>query len=211
LSRVPEHMTRAASGLVLIVVGVLAALGGDAVWQGRADVIREQELLRDLFEEFGENRERLLADIEWSQESKAAGSAWADAMLGTTSPPLDSVAQLWVLASDWGRFDPVTGSLRSVIDGGELNLIRNEDLRAAVAGWSDVAEEARLTSRDVSVQLAGQAPVALTLEPGGPHNAGGLAAIEVVRAFSEGSLSQLITLLEQLETIIAMIEQELAT
>ena len=180
-----ERVERAASGFVVIVVGVLVALSADAAWAERNDRSREQELLTDLLEEFRENKALLDRDIRLSADSRAAGDLWAQAMTGDVLLDPDSLAALWLAAQSWGRFDPVTGALRSVLDGGELSLIRSPELRVALAGWTDRAEEARFTSRALGVVLAGATPTALSAEPGGSHTAGQLAAINWSQATPE--------------------------
>ena len=54
------------------------------------------------------------------------------------------------------------------MDGGELQVVRSDELRRALAGWSDRAEEARLTSQSFDVLVAGLYPVFHGLDPGGP-------------------------------------------
>ena len=92
MSSTAQRIEKALSGLVVITVGVLVALWADAAWADRADRLREQEILRDLLEEFRENESRLRDDIETSRESLAAGEAWRDAMMGTAAVSTDSLA-----------------------------------------------------------------------------------------------------------------------
>ena len=204
-----ERVERALSGFVVIVVGVLVALWADAAWAERNDRTREKELLADLLQEFHENRALLNDDIRRSVDSRAAGGSWAEAMFGRADLEPDSVAALWSTAQNWGRFDPVTGALRSVLDGGELRLIRSQELRIALAGWTDRAEEARFTSRSMITALAGATPTALAAQPGAPHTVGQLAAINLVAGYSGGSLDQLRPLRDDLDEIVALIEREI--
>lgn len=199
----------AVSGFVVIVVGVLVALWADAAWADREDRVREQVILQDLLDEFRENERRLLSDIERSVASGESSLAWAAAMRGEVQVSPDSAASLWSGALNWGRFDPVTGALRSVVDGGELSLIRNDELRLAVAGWSDRAEEARITSREVLIVMSDQAPFALGIEPGAGLTHGQASAVRIMADYGGGSLLQLRPLLERLRDIASMLEAEL--
>ena len=131
-------------------------------------------------------------------------------MRGEVNVSPDSAASLWSNALNWGRFDPVTGALRSVVDGGELGLIRNDELRLAVAGWSDRAEEARITSREVLIVMSDQAPFALGIDPGSPLSPGQESAVRIMEDYGGGSLLQLQPLLERLREIIGLLEDELA-
>lgn len=196
----------AVSGFVVIVVGVLVALWADAAWADREDRVREQVILQDLLDEFRENERRLLNDIERSVASRESALAWAAAMRGEVQVSPDSAASLWSGALNWGRFDPVTGALRSVVDGGELSLIRNDELRLAVAGWSDRAEEARITSREVLIVMSDQAPFALGIEPGSRLTHGQASAVGIMADYGGGSLLQLRPLLVRLREIITLLE-----
>ena len=195
------------SGLIVIVAGVLLALAADAAWAERGDRIREQELLADLLSEFRENEEILLSDVRANERAGEAGDAWIDAMFGTTSIPTDSLQALLMIMHDGARFDPLTGAIRSLVDGGELQVVRSDELRRALAGWSDRAEEARLTNQSFTVLMAGLYPVVLGLDPGGPMAPGESFAVQyVAKAFSWNS--QLYELLGEIRRIIEMIENE---
>lgn len=195
------RVERGLAGFVVIVVGVLVALWADEAWNARTERLREHELLADLHAEFEANRVRLELDIEMSLRSGEAGRLWASAARGDIEVSADSLATLWLEAFNWGRFDPITGVLRGIIDAGELALVRDRDLRAALAGWSDLAEEARITSRGIVIGLAGQSPIALGIVPGEPLTPGQITAARVVETYSPGSLGQLTPLLAELDAI----------
>ena len=145
----------------MIVVGVLVALGADAAWDGKVARDREREALVDLLEEFEVNDTILTRDIRANEASYARARELVRILRVPDGVEADSMAGLLSRIHEGGRFDPVTGALRSVIDGGDLALIRNRDLRRALAGWSDRAEEARQTS------LAAQGINLTVLEPMG--------------------------------------------
>ncbi len=195
------------SGLIVIVAGVLLALAADAAWAGRGDRIREQELLADLLIEFRENEELLLSDIRDNERAGEAGDVWVDAMFGTTSITTDSLQALLMIMNGGARFDPLSGAIRSLVDGGELQVIRSDELRRALAGWSDRAEEARLTVQSLDVLVAGLFPVFLGLDPGAPMGPGERFAVQYA-AQSSGWNSQLYELLGEIRRIIEMIENE---
>ena len=206
-----ERAKGALSGVTVIVFGVLIALGADAAWEERTDRLREREVLSDLLEEFQENETLLEADIESNTRSEAAGTAWAGAMLGTAPVSSDSLLVLWVATTRWARFDPVTGALRSLLDGGELRIIQDQDLRRALAGWSDRAEEARNTSRDITVELSNLTPMLLSLQPGASHSPGERVAIANADLLLRRRNRQLIPLLQRLREIISLLEGQLGS
>ena len=167
-------------------------------------------MLQDLLDEFRENKGRLLGDISGGVTSREGALAWAAAVRGEAEVSPDSLATLWSSALNWGRFDPVTGALRSVVDGGELGLISNDELRLAIAGWSDRAEEARITARKVLIVMSDQAPFVLQIEPGAPLTPGQFSAVRIMEDYGGGSLLQLEPLLEDLRAILTLLEAELA-
>lgn len=201
---------RGITELFVIVLGVLLALWADAALAERRDRGRETALLEDLRDEFALNEGRLLADIAQSEKSVTAAVLWGEAMRGEIEIGVDSLSNLWYGSLNWARFDPLTGALLSVIDGGELGLIRNTELRQALAGWSDAAEEARLTAGEMVDLLAGQSAVTMQIEPGRPMTAGETAAVRFVVEYGGGSLHQLQPLLARLREIQTMIESELS-
>lgn len=204
-----DKLKRATSGLVVIMVGVLLALGAEASWSQRGERIREQELLTDLLEEFGDNEARLLADIRENELAQAAAAAWLEIMLGNASATRDSIAALYVASTEDARFDPVTGALRSLVDGGELHLIQNGELRRALAGWPDLAAEARLTATSWDNQRQSLNTVVLGMEPGGPWTVGQETAARLAVAAVGKVNFQLEDLVERVRAIIALIETEM--
>lgn len=210
MSTLRSQARRGITELFVIVLGVLLALWADAALAERRDRGRETALLEDLRDEFALNEGRLLADIAQSEESVTAAVLWGEAMRGEIEIGVDSLSNLWYGSLNWARFDPLTGALLSVIDGGELGLIRNTELRQALAGWSDAAEEARLTAGEMVDLLAGQSAVTMQIEPGRPMTAGETAAARFVVEYGGGSLHQLQPLLARLREIQTMIESELS-
>ncbi len=105
----------------------------------------------------------------------------------------------------------MTGALRSLLDGGELRIIQDQELRRALAGWSDRAEEARNTSRDIIVELSNLTPMLLSLQPGASHSPGERSAIDERRLQHEWRNRQLVPLLERLREIVSLLEGQVSS
>lgn len=191
------------------MVGVLLALAGEAAWAERNDRVREQSILRDLLEEFQENEDRLLADISLNRQSTAAGELWADVMTGRVPASPDSARALFQSALNSARFDPVTGAIRSLVDGGELHLLQNFELRRVLAGWTDLAAEVRLTSASWETYLVSLLPVIVELGRPGTLTAGEELAVGIVVQSVAGTDQQLDDLLVRVQEIKAMIQTEI--
>jgi len=194
---------------VVIVVGVLLALASDAAWADRGDRIREQELLTDLLEEFDENASILAADIAQNDRAIAAGAAWSQAALGEVVIPYDSVQSLLLGAMNDARFDPVTGALRSVVDGGELGVIRNTHLRRALAGWGDRALEARLTSDSWDRVRTNLLPLILSYDPDATVSPQQRTAVGLITSTFARQNSQMKALAPRIAEIATMIQGEI--
>ena len=202
-----ELVLRGTSNLLLIVVGVLLALFAESAWSERGERVREREILSDLLEEFRANEARLLSDMESNADAFEAEAAWVTAVLNTAPISSDSLSALFFEARWGSRFDPVTGVLRSVLEGGELGLIRDTQLRAAVAGWLDRAEELRITSQEITSMRANLAPLLLTLAPGASPSPAMVTAIRYDEAMTTGNI-HMMPLLHSMREIISMLEEQ---
>ena len=128
--------------LLVVVVGILAALWIEAWWQDMQNRREERLILEGLQSEFLANRDQLL-------EISAIIERSADAAYGlhllTFDPPADPMTgQVDKLLSnffDKKRFDPRMGQLKSIINSGKLVLISNRNLRALIADWPDVVAD----------------------------------------------------------------------
>ncbi len=67
-------------------------------------------------------------------------------LAGSADAESDSGAALYGASLNPARFDPISGSLRSLIDGCDLGVIQNRHLRAELAGWGDRTQEQVVTS-----------------------------------------------------------------
>jgi hypothetical protein len=191
------------------VVGVLLALAADAAWAERGDRIREKEVLTDLLQEFQENQAILATDIEANRVAIAAGVEWGQAMLGEVSIPDDSMNALLSVALSDSRFDPITGALRSLVDGGELQVIRNTDLRRALAGWGDRTVETRLTTASWDAFRHNLLPLVMSYprdEPLTPEQRSGV--LQLSGSFARQN-SQMEALVERMQELAAMIQAEI--
>lgn len=127
--------------VLVISLGVLLALGADEVRREIDRVSRERVLLQDLKAEFEANLAEL--KLVGAQHGAAAGSARRLIEVGSGAPaPKDSV-RVWMrtaLTSQY-RFDARTGTLDAYLSNPEAGLLRNPQLRAALADWPRRVDE----------------------------------------------------------------------
>ena len=204
-----DKLKAAFTGLIVIVAGVLIALAGDAAWAERKARLREREILTDLVAEFRDNELRLRTDIASNRQALAASEEWAEGMLAPSSLSEDSLATLYIAGNSFARFDPSTGALRSLIDGGELNIIQDDDLRRMLAGWDDRAGEATKTAGAINDNLTGLFAVHLAMSPRSVRDPGASAAVRLFPEFLRSLVVQMERLLVDLQDVTVRIEAEL--
>jgi hypothetical protein len=122
--------------LVVVVVGILAALWLDAWWQGRLDRQEEAFLLVGLREEFLANRQQL-ADHIGTWEYLVGAVDRARQLMGREVPQSETGDVLDAFRGTLSMrfFDPRQGQLSSLINSGKLGLVSNPSLRAKIADW----------------------------------------------------------------------------
>jgi len=137
-----QQVLRALIEVIVIATGVAFGLAGDAWWDSRKDSEREQEYLANLRQDFDQNYEdltRSLADTDSVLYS-------AEYLLGLMSAerfdtPRDSlVDHIARLFMSWPH-TPVTATYDELVSSGDLTLIRDHELREALARWAVLLEE----------------------------------------------------------------------
>jgi hypothetical protein len=129
---------------VAIVASILFAFSIDAWWDGHQERQEEERLLIALLDEFRENKE-LLEEARIHHRAVEQAELELMALAADRSPDIspDSLDQLIGEINWWWAATKFSmGALNSVVLGGRLHLILNEELRREVAGWQ--AETAKV-------------------------------------------------------------------
>jgi hypothetical protein len=149
----------------LIVVGVIIALTGNALWGYRQDRKHERDALQQLLETTRANEQRLVQALYEDSVAFAHTSAiWDATRHGVTfdNRRMNEALYLSIWFSDLRLLN---GTYTSLAQTGDLNLLRNADLRADIARysgemtsltaeWASIADGAALgVLRDVSSVL----------------------------------------------------------
>lgn len=146
LARLVRAWRAAGRDILLIVASILIAFALDAWWQGQREDAREELLLRDLRDEFRENRTELARIGGWHRIVESAATQLLDLGNGTPLPPgvdADSVvAEVFLTGAS---FNPATGALSAWLASEEGGTVSNSAIRARLGGWQgllqDVAED----------------------------------------------------------------------
>ena len=127
---------------VVIVLSILLAFAIDAAWDYRVARAFEEELLNSLLQEYGGNRatlERTVRRVEGDIERIDAFYAMRPEQL--VDLPADSANAYWGALSRPLTFQLASGATATALSAGNLDLIRDRQLRELVAGWPARAED----------------------------------------------------------------------
>ena len=121
---------------VVIVGSILLAFGIQAWWDGRQERVEERQALEALARDFESAAEVIDREL-LAMDSVAIA---ANIILGWTGPSADSrhadsLALLLPSITRVTDFQPPVGTLQALLGSGDLSLIRNDSLRAALASF----------------------------------------------------------------------------
>lgn len=133
-------LRRGALETLVIVLGVLIALGADAAWAWRVERVEEQEALERLHDDFTASLEEIEAGFELYVEIAAGLDGVLEAIARGGVPAGSGLLpdSTVVGAYRTSVISPPRGALQSLIASGEIGIIRNETLRSALTSWFDV-------------------------------------------------------------------------
>lgn len=125
-----------------IVFSILLAFAIDAWWSRVLTARESKEALRRLQLEFTLSREEL-ARTRGIHENIAQATAFLLEQTGPESnaPESYEVERLLSEITRWQTFNPVSGTLNSLLASGDLALIPDADLQTDLAGWPDLVED----------------------------------------------------------------------
>lgn len=128
-----ELQRRLAADFVIIVVGVLVALGVDAAWEAREERVRKAAYLGQLRADLSATADTLVEMIKVDSVARERADRALEALNSTRLPPSDSLAT-WILAatSSSASFYPTMGTVTALVESGELSLVGDESLRREI-------------------------------------------------------------------------------
>lgn len=124
----------------LIVAGVLIALAANATWGYFQDRSNERIALRQLLQATLENEHRLLQAIYEDSTSGVYNARFADLAAAGDSLEGPQIADIIIGMYWFSDFHPLTGTYAALAQNGDLNLIRNDTLRAEISAFAGELE-----------------------------------------------------------------------
>lgn len=146
MNDVPSHRRinwhQATAEVVLIMVGILAALAIDSWWDEKSEREAEAEYLKSLQAEFTANRVSLLAGIEEEEQflyyGKQILSNFRSGQTKLTRQELLENLRGFIVLSSW---TPSTGTYDELVGSGRLSYLQSEELRVALATFRYTADQ----------------------------------------------------------------------
>lgn len=131
-----DRIKRALGEIAIVVVGILLAFGVDSAWETAQDRRIAAEVVSGIHTAFQNNREYLEGSSRRRQQKL---EATRELLLMSSDPQYrltpDSVAVLVRMLRIGRGFRPDDSRLEELIVSGRMHLIRDEELRALIAGW----------------------------------------------------------------------------
>src|SRR5687768_12316825 len=116
----------------VIVAGVLIALAVDAWWERQQQQKQAEEYVQQLLVDFQKTQRRIQGTIEGDTKTLERVNSVLNRALRGPFPAADSLD----LPTGYNYFEPLTGTLKALVEGGDLRLIRNDSIRFALVGFS---------------------------------------------------------------------------
>jgi len=123
--------------LVMVVVGILLALGIDSWWAGRQEHALEHDLLTQLSADLDRAEQQLEAELRLTEQATEAALHLVAAAHGQRQAPSDSLAKWLVRVSWWSDPVPTTASAQALVSSNTLHVIQDDALRSSVVTFLD--------------------------------------------------------------------------
>lgn len=134
--------------LCIVVLGVVIGFQVTNWGQARSEAMREQTYLRQLAQDLADTEANYAAADSSLRVADRNAAQLVRAFRDEPRPPADSILSWIPMASRLDRPFVVSGTAEALVATGDLNLIRSDSLRSAIAAYLDILElyEGYLTS-----------------------------------------------------------------
>jgi hypothetical protein len=129
-------LLRAAREIAIVTLGILIAFALNAWWEERRERRHEQQHLRALASDFQQNVERLAFLVEREERVSQRSLKLLEAARAPDEGTPESVRVLVQEVFSSQRFEPVMGAYEALVNSAGLTLIRDDELRSALADFA---------------------------------------------------------------------------
>ncbi len=134
---------RLAAELAVIVAGVLIALGADSWWEARQERQQARAYLEQLLSDFHENERQLGNAMEADGRTLEKAFGVVGRAFRGEFPSADSLD----LPTGYHYFQPLTGTLTALVEGGDLRLLESDSLRFALVEYASLIDQTEAVLR----------------------------------------------------------------
>jgi hypothetical protein len=141
-----KYFKYAIGEIILVVIGILIALSINTWNENRKDGIKEQVILISLKVNLEENLKLLnLANRATTDAYNASLNLHELTTPNSNNINSNVIDSLISVTFDYFSFDANSGTINEIINSGQLNIIKNEELKNRISNWSGLLED---TQRD---------------------------------------------------------------
>jgi len=131
-----KYLKYAIGEIVLVVIGILIALSINNWNEQIKNSLKEKEYLGDIHEDFVKNKKH----FELVQASMERGIFVSDSLISLfpiTENNWPKIMPVYWMPFSHVTFDPISSSVKSLINSGQIELIKNHSLKRLLISWSD--------------------------------------------------------------------------
>jgi len=137
-----RYLKYAIGEIVLVVIGIFIALQLNNLNQDRISSKKEALLLKELRDEFINNKKQLEEVVSVHQISiDACIKIIAMFPIDLKKVNLDSLQKYMMRSTSHYTFNPSQGVINSLVNSSSFELISNDSLRRTIIGWSDILND----------------------------------------------------------------------
>jgi len=141
-----KYFKYAIGEIVLVVIGILIALSINTWNEKRKDGLKEHLILKSLKVNLKENLKLLnLANKATSDAYNASLNLQELTTPNNETIDSNKIDSLMSVTFDYFSFDANSGTINEIINSGQLNIIKNEELKNQISNWSGIVDD---TQRD---------------------------------------------------------------
>jgi len=143
-----KYFKYAIGEIILVMIGILLALQVNSWNQMRLNRIEEKTILSNLHNEFKENKILSLKNISLMQSAMSANKAIM-ALMGSSGEELQkhNLDSLFYKSLPASQFTSSEQSISNIIQGGRMNIIRNEAIKNLLYKWQAQIDAVQIRER----------------------------------------------------------------
>jgi hypothetical protein len=150
-----KYMLYAIGEIMLVVIGILIALQINNWNSNRKNSEFEQSILADIELELSTNIERLMKVIDRHEQSHSATEEFIRIFEDSRklAEVTDGTVTDLLMSMDYNEtYNPTSGILESIISSGQINYLKNKELKYLLASVDDLTEDANESTKAIEAQ-----------------------------------------------------------